>query len=113
MQWRAGIGNSSQFGKQFSGWEEMPICEVLPIVRYFTSLTVLGRDIAHHPEDWKCRGNLFEFRQWCILVHWHMGARSRGALQVCLQDGGTLLGGDLLEVDLLTATATGVDQEQG
>jgi hypothetical protein len=26
----------------------MLICEVLPIVRYFTSLTVLGRDIAHH-----------------------------------------------------------------
>src|SRR6266571_4039687 len=47
----------------------------------------IGMDIAHHPEDRKGRGNLFEFRQWCILVHGHMGSRSRCAVQISLQDG--------------------------
>src|SRR6266852_7991988 len=62
-------------------------------------------DIPHHPEDRKGRGNLFEFRKWCILVHGHMGSRSRCALQVPPQDGGTVLCWNLFEVDLLTTAA--------
>jgi hypothetical protein len=62
-------------------------------------------NIAHYPEDRKGRCNFFEFRQWCILVHGHMGPRSRCVLQVRPQDGSALLGGDLFEVDLLTPAA--------
>src|SRR5579884_1128091 len=54
--------------------------------------------IAHHPEDRKCRCNLFKFRKWCILVHEHMGSGSRCALQVSFQDGCTLVGRNLFEV---------------
>jgi hypothetical protein len=63
-------------------------------------------DIPHHPEDRKGRGHLFEFRQWCILVHGHMGSRSRCSLQVRPQDGGAPFGGNLFEVDLLTTAAS-------
>src|SRR6266516_5788913 len=49
-------------------------------------------DILHHLEDWKCRGNLFEFRKWCILVHGHMRSCSWCALQISSQDGCALLG---------------------
>jgi hypothetical protein len=59
-------------------------------------------DILHHPEDRKGRGNLFEFRKWCILVHGHMGSCSRCALQIRPQDGCALLGGNFFSVDLLT-----------
>jgi hypothetical protein len=55
----------------------------------------IGMDIAHHPEDRKGRGNLVECRKWCILVHGHMGSCSRCALQISLQDGCALLGGNL------------------
>src|ERR1019366_7003696 len=61
--------------------------------------------LAHYTEDWKCRCNLFEFRQWCILVHRHMGARSWCTLQVCLQDGSTQVSRNLFQVDLLTTPA--------
>ena len=58
-----------------------------------------------NPEDRKGRGHLFEFRNRCILVHRHVGSRSRCALQVRPQDGGTLVGRNLFEVDLLTTAA--------
>ena len=61
--------------------------------------------VSNNPEDRKCRRDLCECRQRCILVHRHVGARSRCALQVRLQDRGTLVDGHLVEVDRLT-TAT-------
>src|SRR6266705_4705194 len=53
--------------------------------------------VRSHPEDRKGCGHLFEFRNRCILVHGHVGSRSRCALQVRLQDGCTLVGGNLFE----------------
>ena len=49
--------------------------------------------VSNNPEDRKCRRDLCECRQRCILVHRHVGARSRCALQVRLQDRGTLVDG--------------------
>jgi hypothetical protein len=52
-------------------------------------------DVSHHAEDRKCCGNLFECRDWRILAHGHMGSSSWRALQVSLQDGRALIGGNL------------------
>src|SRR5437763_1847327 len=65
----------------------------------------MGMNSAYYPEDRKGRCHFFEFRQWGILVHRHMGPRSRCVLEVRPQNGGALLGGNLFEVDLLTAAA--------
>jgi hypothetical protein len=65
----------------------------------------MGMNIAHYPEDRKGRCNFLEFPQSGILTHGHMGPRPRCVLQVRLQDGGALLGGNLFEVDLLTLAA--------
>lgn len=65
----------------------------------------MGMNIAHNSEDRKGRCNFFEFRQWGIFVHGHMGPRSRCVLQVSPQNGGALLGRNLFEVDLLTPAA--------
>src|SRR2546425_7320641 len=62
--------------------------------------------VRSNPEDRKGRGNLFEFRNRCILIHGHVGSRSRCALQVRPQNGGTVLCWNLFEMDLLTAAAT-------
>jgi hypothetical protein len=62
-------------------------------------------DIAHHPEDGKGRGPLFELRQRCILVHGHMGSCSRCALQVGPRDRRTRILRNLFEVDLLPTAA--------
>jgi hypothetical protein len=62
-------------------------------------------DSAYHSEDRKGRSNLYEFRNWCILVHGYMRSRSGCALQISPQDGGTLVRGNFFEVDLLTLTA--------
>ena len=62
-------------------------------------------NIAHYPEDRKGQCNFFEFPQWGILAHRHMGPRSRCVLQVRPQDAGALPSGNLFEVDLLTAAA--------
>ena len=61
--------------------------------------------VSNNPEDRKCRCDLGECRQRCILVHGHMGSRSWCVLQVRLQDRGTLVDRHLVEVDRLT-TAT-------
>jgi len=65
----------------------------------------LHRLVRSKTEDRECRGDLLEFRKRCILVHGHVGSRSRCSLQVSPQDGGALVGGNLFEVDLLTTAA--------
>jgi hypothetical protein len=56
-------------------------------------------------EDRKCRRDLLEFRKRRVLVHGHVGSRSRCPLKVSPQDGCALVGGNLFELDLLTAAA--------
>jgi hypothetical protein len=56
-------------------------------------------------EDRKCRGDPLELRKRRILVHGHVRPRSRCSLQVSLQDGCALVGGHLVELDLLTGAA--------
>jgi hypothetical protein len=65
----------------------------------------LPRLVRSNTEDRKCRGDSLEFLKRCILVHRHMGSRSRRSLQVSSQDRTTLVGGDLFEMDLLTTAA--------
>ena len=47
----------------------------------------LHRLARSEAEDRKCRRDLFEFRKRCVLVHGHVGSRSRCSLQVSLQEG--------------------------
>ena len=65
----------------------------------------VSRLVRSKTKDRKCRRDLFELRKRCILVHGHVGSRSRCSLQVRLQDGCALVDGNLFELDLLTAAA--------
>src|SRR3989304_7411597 len=65
----------------------------------------VSRLVGSKTEDRKCRRDLFEFRTRRILVHGHVGPRSRCSLQVRPQDGCALVGGHLFELDLLTTAA--------
>lgn len=68
-------------------------------------LTRLHRLVRSETENRKCRGDLLEFRKRGIFVHGHVRSRSRSALQVSPQDGWALVGGNLFELDVLTAAA--------
>src|SRR3989337_3686172 len=61
--------------------------------------------VRSNTEDRKCRGDLLEFRKRRIFVHGHVRSRSRCLLQINPQDGCALVGGNLFELDLLTAAA--------
>jgi hypothetical protein len=65
----------------------------------------LQRLVRNKTENRKCRGDPLEFRKRCIFVHGHVRSRSRRSLQVSPQDRCALVGGNLFELDLLTAAA--------
>ncbi len=73
--------------------------------RSAAGLRRLHRLFGNNPEHRKCRRDLLEFRKRGIFVHRHMRSRSRRSLQVSLQDGCALVGGNLFELDVLAAAA--------